>query len=73
MRTIFYLRSGTRISRSRVRAARLAYANAKRTGNLGNILKMSIQPTMADAFEKMRDEDFTDWSGAYTWKKLTLQ
>lgn len=70
MRTIFYLRSGTRISRKNVRASRMAMAQAKRTGNRSDGLPCSVQPTMADAFEKMTDEQFADWSGGYTWKRV---
>lgn len=69
MTTIFYKRTGERVSRQTVRKNRLAFAAAKRTGKLGE-LTVSIQPTLADAIEKMRDEDFADWSGAYTFKKL---
>lgn len=69
MRTTFYKRSGERVSRRTVRANRLAYANAKRIGKLGE-LTVSIQPTLADSIERMRDEDFADWSGGYTWKRL---
>jgi hypothetical protein len=68
MVTIFYRRSGERVSRKQVRQARLNYANGKRTGDLGG-LPCSIQTTVADAIERMRDEDFADWSGGYTWKK----
>lgn len=69
VKVIFYRRSGERVSRKRVRQSRLAYALAKRTGKLGE-LTVSIQPTVAEAFEKMRDEDFADWSGAYTFKRV---
>lgn len=69
MRTLFYRRNGTRVSRATVRRNRLAYAEAKRTGKLGE-LPMSVQPTVAAAIEKMREEDFADWSGAYTFKKV---
>ncbi len=71
MPVIFYKRSGERVSRATVRRNMDAYVEAKRTsGRLGE-LPMSIQPRMADAIEKMREEDFADWSGAYTFKKQT--
>lgn len=70
MRTIFLRRSGSRVSREFVRRQKLAYVEAKRTtGNLGGI-PVSIQPTVADSIERMREEDFADWSGAYVFKKI---
>jgi hypothetical protein len=69
MKVIFYKRSGERVSRKEVRKNRLAYAQAKRTGKLGE-LTVSIQPTVADSIEIMRDEDFADWSGSYTFKRI---
>lgn len=71
MKTIFYKRCGRRVSRAVVRKNRLAYAHAKRTGYLGE-LPVSIQPTVADRIEQMREEDFADWSGAYTFRKRPL-
>lgn len=71
MKTVFFKRSGERISRATVRKNKLAYAQAKRTGKFGE-LTVSIQPTVAASIERMREEDFADWSGAYTFKKVPL-
>ena len=70
MKVVFYRRNGQRVSRKLVRASRLAMAEAKKTGKRSDGLPCSIQPEMAAAFEKMRDEDFADWSGAFTFKKI---
>lgn len=70
MKTIFYLRSGKRVPRKSVYKSRMAYVEGKRTGKFSNGLICSIQPTVADGIEKMRDEDFADWTGSYTWKRI---
>lgn len=69
MRTIFYRRNGTRVSRSWVRRSKLAYVEAKRvTGQLG-CLTVSIQPTVADAYERMTEEEYGTFTGSFTYRK----
>ena len=70
MNTRFYRRNGTPISRAKVRAARLAMVEAKRTGKRPDGLPCSVQPELAASFERMREEDFADYSGAYTFRKI---
>ena len=68
--TVFWMRNGTRTSRKAVRRNRLAMVEAKRvTGKIGEIM-CSIQPTLADAFEKMTEEEWCDYSGSCTWKRV---
>lgn len=70
MRTVFYKRSGERVSRAHVRRSQMQFVHAKgTTGKLGE-LNVSIQPTLAEAIERMREEDYADWSGSYTWKRI---
>jgi hypothetical protein len=66
MITRFYRRSGERISRAKVRAARLAHAASFRIGKRFGA-PCAIQPRMAEAFERMTDEQFATETGGYTY------
>lgn len=69
MNTQFYKRSGEKVSRETVQRSQIAYAVAKRTGKMGDI-RCSIQPTIADRIESMTAEQFSGWSGQFTFKKV---
>jgi len=69
MRTIWYKRSGQQTTRKAVQAAKDAYAAAKRTGDMG-LLKCSIQPEIADAINRMSLEQFVNWGGQFTYKRV---
>jgi hypothetical protein len=69
MTTRFYKRSGERVSREWVHAKKKEYAFAKRVG-LSTPFSMSAQPRVADSIDRMTDEEFCDWSGAFTYRKV---
>jgi len=70
MRIIFYRRSGQRVSRAAVHRSKMAMVSAKRTtGKLGE-LPVSIQPTVADAYERMTDEEYATFTGSFTYRKI---
>lgn len=70
MAIIFYRRSGERISRAKVRAARIAYAASFE--RVGGRFDPTTQPSprVAQAFRDMTEETFCDRSGAFTWRKV---
>jgi len=41
---------------------------AKRTGKLGE-LTVSIQPTVADAYEQMSVEEYATFTGSFTYRR----
>lgn len=67
--TLFYKRSGERISRAYVRKQKDWFAKAKRFGTL-DPLPVSKQPTIADCIERMTDEQYCDWYGSYTYRVI---
>jgi hypothetical protein len=69
MKTLFYKRSGERTSRAYVRRNRLGYARAKRIGRLGELM-VSVQPTVAERYETMTEEEYCTHTGAFTYRKF---
>ena len=67
--TIFYRRSGERISRATVRKAKERFALSYRTG-IGVAGKGSrqINPRLADRWAGMTEEEFCRESGAFTYR-----
>jgi hypothetical protein len=68
MTTRFYKRSGERVSRAYIKRQKDWFVNAKRFGT-NDPLPVSKQPTVANAIERMTEEQYCDWSGSYTFKK----
>ena len=68
MKTYWFLRSGKRTTESKVRNAKDAYAQGKRTGKMGD-LACSVQPSVADRVDQMTPKEFALWSGQYVWKE----
>lgn len=71
MKTIWYKRSGERVSAARVKEVHQHAIHAKRFGYPKSPYAppgMSAQPNLADSLEKMSDKEWATYSGTFTWK-----
>jgi len=65
----WFKRSGQRISESAVRKAKASFAEAKRTGRMGGLMKCSIQTVVADRIDRMTLIEFANWTGQFTYRR----
>ena len=72
MKTIWYRRSGERVSAKRVAEVHAHAVHAKRHGYPASPFAppgMSAQPTVADALERMTDWEWATHSGTFVGRK----
>ena len=70
MKTLWYRRSGERVSAKRVAEVHAHAVHAKRYGYPASPWAppgMSAQPSLADALERMTDEEWVTYSGTFTY------
>jgi hypothetical protein len=73
MKTIWYRRSGERVSAKRVAEVHAHAVHAKRFGYPKSQYAppgMSAQPTVADAFERMTDWEWATHSGMFVGRRV---
>ena len=74
-KTIWYRRSGERISAKLVAVVHAHAVHAKRFGYPKSpyaIVGMSTQPKVADSFEKMTDEEWATHTGTFVYNRVEL-
>lgn len=74
---LFFSRSSGELSRKDITEVRDSFVKAKRIGKLltgygSDYLSVSIQPTLADSISKMTEEEYCDYSGCATGKKIVV-
>ena len=73
MKTVWYRRSGERVSAKRVAEVHAHAVHAKRYGYPKSVYAppgMSSQPSVANSLERMDDKEWATYSGMFTYRLI---